>query len=70
MKIELELDVLEAHFLLPAISAARAEAVLSKAKAKTDTAREYADVRATVLGRIESDICDRMFPEPRVTEYL
>lgn len=69
-KIVLELDYLEAHLLGPAISNARLEASKAMAEAETETAREYADVRRAVLGRVESALVDAMYPEPKVTEYL
>lgn len=69
-KITLELDYLEAHLLGPAITLARLEASQARAVAKTETAREYADVRYEVLGRVESALVDAMYPEPHVAEYI
>jgi hypothetical protein len=61
-KIKLELDTVEGHLLLAAINAGRLDALTFEAEAQTETAREYENVRARVLGRIETSLLDAMYP--------
>ena len=64
MKITLELAPEEAHLLLPAISARRLEWSQVAADALDMPTREYGDVASRILARVETRICDQMFPEP------
>ncbi len=63
MKIVLELDPREAHILLPAITDKRLAWSKSAATADSDIYREYSDVASRILNRIETTLCDQMFPE-------
>lgn len=63
MAITLDLSTLEAHLVLGALNRERLEASKLAAEAKHETVREYHDVSAQVLARVETAMCDAMFPE-------
>lgn len=62
-KIVLELDVHECHMLLPAITDKRLAWSKAAADAEADVYREYGEVAAAILSRLETQLCDQMFPE-------
>ena len=62
MAVNLELAPHEAHVLLGSLNRERLTAAHLAAKAKDATQREYQQVVADVLGRIESGIVDQLLP--------